>query len=474
MQTLTPLEKWSYAVGNMPFSVKDAAFVNFVVFYYTQVHGLSGTLAGLAMFIAVSWDAITDPLVGSWSDGFRSRWGRRHPLLLAGGLPTALCFLAVFSPPGGMGQAATFAWLTGSSMLLRTFLTVYFIPYSAMGAELSTDYDERTLIAKARVTMGWLAAMLLPAAAFAFIFQGDGGSDGRLLAANYHAYGVVSALLAALALLFCVWGTRSVIPRLPVAAAGTGGLSLRRTAADLRTAFGNHNFRATVGTNLAFGMAAGVYYTLSLYLGTYFWEFSSAQLAGLVVPTAAGTLLAFTALGRIGLRFDKPVLLYAGSLVIAFNTLWFIGLRLLDALPANGHPLIYPLQCLNTVLAVFTVASLQIIAVSLLADILDENEVQTGKRQEGVFFAAGSFVSKASSGMGSLLGGVVIDVAGIRQGSQPGEVTAASLSILGWSTVVLIGGLALAAFYCARHIRLGRAEYASLRRQLEARSLQAT
>jgi Na+/melibiose symporter-like transporter len=101
MSTLTPLEKWSYAIGNMPFAVKDVAFNSFVVFYYTQVQGLSGSLTGLAMFIALSWDAVTDPFVGSWCDTVRSRWGRRHPLLLVGGVPTAVLCFALFVPPGG-------------------------------------------------------------------------------------------------------------------------------------------------------------------------------------------------------------------------------------------------------------------------------------------------------------------------------------------------------------------------------------
>ena len=139
MQRLTATEKWTYAIGNMPFSVKDAAYVNFVVFYYTQVQGLSGTLAGLAMLIALTWDAVSDPIVGSWSDSLRTRWGRRHPLLVAGGVPTALLFLALFAPPGGLGEWGMFAWLLAVSVLLRTFLTLYYIPFSAMGAELSVD-----------------------------------------------------------------------------------------------------------------------------------------------------------------------------------------------------------------------------------------------------------------------------------------------------------------------------------------------
>ena len=296
MRSLSSLEKWSYAIGGMPFSVKDAAFVNFVVFYYTQVQGLSGTLTGLAMFLALSWDAVSDPVVGSWSDTLRTRWGRRHPLLIAGGLPTALLFLALFQPPDSLGEGGTFLWLLGVSIALRTALTIYIIPHTAMGAELSTDYDERTVIAKARVTMGWLAGMALPAIGFLFIFQADGDSDGRLLADNYVVYGTLSAVIAGLAAVFCVWGTRTVIPNLPQSDSDAAPFSMTQPLQDLRIAFGNHNFRLKMGAALAFGMAAGVYTTLSLYLGTYFWELSSDQLAGMIVPTALSTLLAFMVL----------------------------------------------------------------------------------------------------------------------------------------------------------------------------------
>ena len=67
MDSLSSREKWSYAIGNVPFSIKEAAFANFVIFFYTQVHGLSGSLAGLAMFIALVWDAISDPIAVSYT-----------------------------------------------------------------------------------------------------------------------------------------------------------------------------------------------------------------------------------------------------------------------------------------------------------------------------------------------------------------------------------------------------------------------
>lgn len=465
---LSAREKWTYAIGNMPFSVKDAAYVNFVVFYYTQVQGLSGTLAGLAMFIALSWDAISDPIVGSWSDNLHTRWGRRHPLLVAGGIPTALLFLALFVPPAGLGEWGVFTWLLTVSVLLRTFLTIYFIPYSAMGAELSVDYDERTVIAKARVTMGWLAGMLLPAIGFTVFFQPQNGVDGRLIAANYWDYGLLSALVAGVTAMVCVVGTRSAIPRLPQATPGLA-FNWSQPLGDLQLIFRNRNFRVSMGANLAFGMCAGVYTTLGLYMGTYFWEFSTDQLAGLVAPTAVGTLLAFVLLNRLGRRFDKPTLLAAVSFALATNLLWFIGGRLLGLLPDNGHPLIYPLQMVNLAIAVMLIVALQAVGISLWADILDEQQLSTGRRQEGVVFAAGSFVGKATSGAGSLLAGIVIDVSGMTPGLEPGAVSQSVLQSLGWFTVVTIWSLAMVAFFFFTRLRLTRADHARMASQLAAR-----
>ncbi len=469
MQTLSSKEKWTYAVGTMPFAVKDAAYINFVVFYYTQVQGLSGTLTGLALFIALTWDAIADPVVGSWSDSLRSRWGRRHPPMVAGALPTALLFLALFTPPDALSELGVFTWLLAVSILLRTFLTIYIIPYSAMGAELSADYDERTVIAKARVTMGWVAGMLLPAVAFTIFFRPQDGLDGRLIAANYWQYGVLSALVAGATAWVCIVGTRTAIPRLPQAGAGEV-FNWAQPLDDLRLIFQNRNFRMSMGANLAFGMCAGVYTTLSLYLGTYFWEFSTDQLAGLIIPTALATLLAFVVLNRLGRRFDKPALLAAASFALAINLLWFIGARLLGLLPENGHPLIYPLQWLNVGIGVILIIALQVLGISLAADILDEQELTTGRRQEGVVFAAGAFVGKATTGAGSLLAGIVIDLAGMAPGLNPGQVSQSVLQSLGWFTMVSVSGLALVASWYFTRLRLSRADHARVTSQLAAKT----
>ena len=92
------LTKLSYGIGQLSDGVKQAAFGTFLFFYYNQVLGLSGSLAGAAALLALLVDAITDPMVGQLSDRFRSRWGRRHPFMLAGALPFGLAMVALFSP----------------------------------------------------------------------------------------------------------------------------------------------------------------------------------------------------------------------------------------------------------------------------------------------------------------------------------------------------------------------------------------
>ena len=160
---------------------------------------------------------------------------------------------------------------------------------------------------------------------------------------------------------------------------------------DVRIAFGNANFRLTTGAGLAFGMAAGIYTTLSLYMGTYFWEFSSDQLAGMVVPSALATLLAFRLLGRLGQRYNKPPMLGVASLVLAVNSVSLIGARLLGILPDNGHPLIYILSLVSAGIGVFAIVTLGVVSASLVADILDEQELKTQRAAGGCIFCRWRF-----------------------------------------------------------------------------------
>ena len=116
-----------YSSGIVSHALKEAAMGVFVLLYYKQVLGLSGTLTGLAIGISIIWDGISDPLVGAWSDRLRSRIGRRHPLMIAAVIPMAAGFVMLYGPPGSVlsDQGQLFAWLLISILLVRTALTFF-------------------------------------------------------------------------------------------------------------------------------------------------------------------------------------------------------------------------------------------------------------------------------------------------------------------------------------------------------------
>jgi Na+/melibiose symporter-like transporter len=132
--TVSVPTKLAYGVGQAAEAIKNSSFELFLFFYYTQVLGLSGTLAGAALFIALCVDGITDPVIGSLSDGWRSRWGRRHPFMYVSAIPLALSFYWLFAPPGGLGQFGLFAWLSGFAVLVRFCMTLYQVPHLGLAA----------------------------------------------------------------------------------------------------------------------------------------------------------------------------------------------------------------------------------------------------------------------------------------------------------------------------------------------------
>jgi Na+/melibiose symporter-like transporter len=182
------------------------------------------------------------------------------------------------------------------------------------------------------------------------------------------------------------------------------------------------------------------------------------------------TLLAFTVLARIGRRVDKPKMLVAACIALAANFCVLLGARLSGLLPSNGHPVIYAWVLAGTGVGVFAVVTLHVVTVSLTADLLDEQELVTGRRQEGVFFAAGAFVLKATTGLGTMLAGVVVDIVGIAPGSLPGTVEPAVLQQLGWFAVVITSGMAVIAAGFYRRIHMTRDDLASIRRRLAERA----
>lgn len=420
MQANSARRRLLYGTGAINYALKDAAFGAFLLFYYKQVLGLSGTLTGVAIAISIVWDAVSDPLVGAWSDRLRSRWGRRHPMMVASVLPLALSFIAVFWPPALLldTQLPLFCWLLASVLLLRTALTFFMVPYLALGAEISTDYHERTLLASARTNLGWFVGVVVAASALALIFTPQGGLDGRFVISHYQSYGILSAVGVIIASCICIGGTRAYIPTLPQSVHQPGSNLWRDIAGTLR----NRNFRLIVMLETVLGGMSGIIATLLMVTYTYFWQLDTAAISALfAAPPLLAVLLVTTSSRRINLRFQKQQLLRVSCILGALNLAWLTPLQLMGWLPDSSSGIVLGLLMVNytlhTTFSIVRMVSIQ----AMLADVADEHDLATGQRQEGVLFAAAFFMAKFVSGFGFLVAGPFLDLIGLEAGMQPGE-----------------------------------------------------
>ena len=163
--------KFVYGIGAAAEAIIGVAFNAFNFFFYTNIMGVPGTLAGLAITIALVVDAVTDPLVGTLSDRWRSRLGRRHPFMFAAPLPVMLCLFLIYSPPAGFSSFTLFLWLTGLTVIMRSAMTLFHVPHLALGAELSADFTERTRVMSINTLLGSVGGFGTAFVAYSFVFS---------------------------------------------------------------------------------------------------------------------------------------------------------------------------------------------------------------------------------------------------------------------------------------------------------------
>ena len=174
--------KFFYGLGFISVGIKDVLYSIFVFFYFSQILGLDPIYTGSATLIAIMFDAISDPIIGSISDNFKStKWGRRHPIMLMSAFPLGLSTYLLFLPPNGISEFDLFLWMTIFSILIRLFLTLFLVPGMSLGAELSSDYDERTVITSFRIMFTTLVSPFVCLFGLVFIFIPKEGMSTGLL-----------------------------------------------------------------------------------------------------------------------------------------------------------------------------------------------------------------------------------------------------------------------------------------------------
>ncbi len=437
----------SFGAGEAAGAFKNMAWGVLLLFFYQQIVGVEAWLVGLAIAIAVVMDAITDPLIGTWSDRIRTRWGRRHPMLLVAAAPLAISFVLLFNPPAGMTDLQGFAWLAVFGVLVRASYTFYNIPHLALGAEMADDYDQRSTLFAYSAFVGAMSVAVAYGLITGYYFPTVEGvyDPGFLNPEGYPLMSVTFASVMVVAILVCVAGTRGEIPHLRA--------DQERAPVQFFTLFNeiwevlkNASFRAVFLGLLLGSLVGGVEAAFTPFMGIHFWGLTTEDLFYLAYVGLFAFPVSFALIPALTRLLDKRLAVMAplACWITAVNAP--ICMRLADVswFPENGSPWVLAIFLAASTVGALAAPIIGATANSMLADVADEHELDTGIRREGVLYSVRAFSAKATAAFGTLFGGILLSIIEFPEEATRGDVPPETVWNLG-----LIAGPATSIFSLA-------------------------
>lgn len=411
--------KLAFGFGELGPAMAGSTMIFFLMVFLTDVAGLNPAMAGSVLLIGKVWDAVNDPLIGWLADRTRSDWGRRLPWIVWSAIPFALLFaLHWWVPPyghdGDASQWALFWHFVAVSIFFNTAYTALSLPYSALLPELTHDYDERSRLAGFRMgasLAGSVGGLLLALVVFSALDQAPPSRQ-------YFLYGVVVALVGLGSVVVCLVGIwkasvaadrarRVECEQLSAASRTTAGpLDLR---GQLRIVFSNRPFLLVCAIYLFSWLALQFTATILPYYVTNWMgrEATDFQMVALTVQGTAFLLIPMWSWASV--RLSKRTVYFLG---MAF---WIAAQFGLLFLQPGQVGLMYGLAFA----AGFGVSVCYLIPNAMLPDVMEQDELETGERREGVFFGFFVFLQKSALALGTFVVGQVLAASGY-QASGPG------------------------------------------------------
>ena len=410
--------KLYYGFGAVANGAKSNGFNYLLLFYYSQVVGLRADLVSLGILIALVFDAVSDPLVGYISDNTHSKLGRRHPYMYAAGVPVALAYYFLWSPPA-WDETGLFLYFVCMAVLIRTLITFYEIPSTALVAELTDDYDQRTEMMSFRYFFGWWGGLTMAVMNYLVFLPEDKG--GLEYVQGWSNYGLAASIVIFISIYVSAIGTHKHIPHLRQPP-NREPFSFVKTKKEIKETLSNRSFFALFVSALLQAVAAGVSTSLSIYFSRHFWELTTTEIGYMNIPYFFSAFIALMLPPRVSrwLGKKKGGMTVLG-LAFAMAPMPFI-LRVLGLFPENGtDTLFWTLVVFNTIEVTLIIMSSSLIA-AMIADVVEDSEVKTGRRSEGIFFAANSFAQKAVNGLGVVVAGQILAIIQFPTKAKPGQV----------------------------------------------------
>lgn len=402
---------FGYGAGNFGFALLGLVVAVNLQYFYTDFVGLSAGLVAWSLLFARLFDSITDPVMGYLSDRTKTRFGRRRPYFVGAAIPLAIAFYFLFTPPVFENPAdhQTYLLFYMLSLYILTYFiwTVGAIPYYSLGAELSDDYHERVKVIAVRETcalLGLLAATILPA----YLIYVYGGVRG---------YSFMGAILGTGVAFFLIFAGVTSKERLEF----QGRPPMNPYAGWVAT-FRNPHFKMLLISFVFSSIAAAVPAVLIIYVSVYIIgtpEWWTSAIPGWL-PTWSYYLLIYFFAGILSLPFWNKI---AGKL--GKRNTWLVAIVMSTLTSASCWGLEEGSVRYFSIVLVFggiAFGNFLVLPPSMVADVIDWDEVETGKRREGSYFAIWAFTTKLGAAITGFVALQVLEAVGYRPGVEQTEL----------------------------------------------------
>jgi len=348
------------------------------------------------------WDAITDPVMGSVTDNTRSRWGRRRPWIGLGAMLSGITFSAIWLFPSGLSEMAYFLWFLITSLIFFVAFTIFSVPYMALGMEVSPDYNERTSVVAYRTVLSQIGAFLISG-----IYWFISLDRFESMAHGMRYAGILAGVLIVITGLvpaFFAKEHESTLAKLRNVKAAKISLvrSFRETVCE-------RPFQILIGITVLMLIGLMMVGHLGYYVTVYhvFGGEKSAALGRLIaiggITSQVCCMIAVPLLASLSRRIGKT-----GTLLIAMIlSIVGSGLKWICFTPANPWLSIIPgIVMSGGLAATWTLIN------AMIPDVVDQDELKTGERREGMYSAVYSWIFKLGVSLALIISGYVLTWSG--------------------------------------------------------------
>ncbi|MDF5716938.1 MAG: MFS transporter [Rhizonema sp. NSF051] len=431
--------KLAYGAGDLGPAITGNISTFFLLIFFTNVAGIPAGLAGSILLIGKIWDAINDPIIGVLTDRTKSRrWGRRLPWLLYGAIPFGIFFFLQWIVPHASGWML-FWYYVVIGVLSQTFFTVVNLPYTAMTPELTQDYDERTKLNSFRFAFsigGSILSLILTKVIF------DRIADRQQ---QYVVLVTICAVIAVLALYVCVWGTRDRVMAFEakrIQAEESAPLSIGE---QIKIVLSNKPFLYVIGIYLFSWLAVQVEASIIPYFVVNCMRLKESDVPTVLIAVQGTALLMLFVWSYLSERVGKKAVYFMGM------SSWIIAAAAIYFLKPGNVGLIYLVGVMTGV----GVSTAYLIPWSMIPDVIELDELQTGQRREGIFYGFMVLLQKFGLAIGLFVVGNSLQASGFKEtvAGQPlpiqpeSALQAIRIAAGPLPTIFLICGLVLTYFY---------------------------